>query len=170
MPCTQSLMWSDDSAVKVHRLARCSLGETGRTSVHVPCRLCSGSPQKFATPTAKFSPDGHWLAYSSNEIRQTGSLCYAFSWRLWQVADFQCWRSTAFVALRKFPTRLYQESGREPPLNLQLRLGHHHVRQESCAIDALFTDQQGNYFSSVASLTILAAAWLASSCMWTSAK
>ena len=37
------------------------------------------------------------------------------------------------------------------------------VRQESGPVNALFTDKQVAYFSSVASLTIRAAAWLASS-------
>src|SRR6266700_1488709 len=31
---------------------------------------------------------------------------------------------TVLLPLRRFPTRLYQESGREPPLNLQLWMGH----------------------------------------------
>ena len=32
------------------------------------------------------------------------------------------------LSLRKFPTRLYQESGREPPLNLQLGMGYRYGR------------------------------------------
>ncbi len=39
----------------------------------------------------------------------------------WDASEIERWVD---LSQRKFPTRLYQESGREPPLNLQLRLGH----------------------------------------------